>query len=258
MKPLLLVTSLLFFAFAVTAGALFLRTDAPLSLLSNAQSAAPLNCKLDATLYVRELDSNGLELPLSTNRHPDIDVFAWTIIDTQKPNAQSIFFTALPILEHSIQTNTLAFNPQPRISDVYQNRDKAIFTLNYQKDLFRVVKSEIAECSTPHNKNICGENAVGDNQENFSLESLRPIELMCNMTLKAGWVVQRISPQENAASASNIMCDLNGDNACNTFDLFIVLDTYGEKGTDLKGDINTDGTVNALDYTLMTSSISLL
>jgi hypothetical protein len=74
----------------------------------------------------------------------------------------------------------------------------------------------------------------------------------------AGFEVKEKNLQIFFGGAKKGDWDLNHDNACNTFDLFIVLDTYGEQGPGLVGDLNNDNKVNALDYTLITSQISLL
>ncbi len=261
MKQLLLVSSALVLTFGIILGVLSLQTNRPLALMSEAKDFKPALCPIDVTLYVNEINDNGQEVPLSIDAHPDINVLSWSVLDGQNPEAQPIYFNKLPLIEYGLQSKALSLTATPRALDTYQKGDVAFIKLTHQSELFTIVKHEITTCSSPTNPNLCDDQEIqGENINDLSI--LDNITLDCNMTLNAGWVVQRKSSQTNSlvqsAAPSEENCDLNGDGACNTFDLFIILDDYGKNEKDLLGDMNHDGNVNALDYTLMTSKISRL
>jgi len=260
MKQLLLVSSALVLTFGIILGVLSLQTNRPLALMSEARDFKPALCPINATFYVNEINDSGQEIPLTIDQHPDIDVLSWSILDAQNPEAQPIYFNNLPLIEYSLQSKVLSFASIPRVLDTYQKGDVTFIKLHHQSDLFTIVKHEVATCSSLTNPNLCNTLDAQD-ENNNDLSVISNITLDCNMTLNAGWVVQRRSednPLLQSAAPSEENCDLNDDGVCNTFDLFIVLDDYGKSEKDLLGDLNHDGYVNALDYTLMTSRISRL
>lgn len=265
-KHVVLITALIIASCGIILGVLLLYSPRSLSLLSQAaEQKAPL-CPINATLYVKELDAQGREIPLSVDNHAAIDVLSWHITDGQNPNAQPLYFNQLPVLHYRLTSKVLTFSSLPRTSDIYQKGDVTFLKLGYQSDLFRVVKKEIFTCSSPKDPNLCTSGMTYDSVDTATndLDILNGISLDCNMTLEAGWVVQKILSTEARATSQAMAppslsdCDLNNDSACNTFDLFIVIDDYGKEGAKLTGDLNKDGKVNALDYTLLTSSISHL
>jgi hypothetical protein len=262
MKQLLLVSSALVLTFGIILGVLALQTNRPLALMSEAKDFKPAFCPIDVTFYVNEINDDGQEVPLTIDKHPDIDVLSWSVIDGQNPEAQPIYFNKLPLIEYALQSKALTFTSIPRALDTYQKGDVAFIKLTHQSDLFSIVKHELTACASPTNPDLCSNNEQVQEASSSDLSTIDNITLDCNMTLKAGWVVQRRSSQTNpllqSTAPSEENCDLNGDGACNTFDLFIVLDDYGKNEKDLLGDMNRDGSVNALDYTLMTSRISRL
>ncbi len=264
MKQLVLVSSALFLAFGIVLGTLFLQSDKPLALLSEAKVTTPPYCPINLTLYVHEINKNGEEVPLTIESNLDIDVLQWSITDGQNLISQPLYFNQIPRMEYILRSDTLTFASSPLTQDIYQKGDETFLTLNYQNELFNIVKQEIATCSSPNKPELCS--TLGSNEDaafpTTALDTINGITLDCNMQLEAGWVVQRrpsdINQSSQSAAPSTTECDLNNDGTCNTFDLFIVLDNYGKNGLDLPGDVNGDNKVNALDYTLMTSRISLL
>jgi hypothetical protein len=264
MKAITFVSSILFLTFGIIIGVLTLQTDRPFALFSSAQEYKPVYCPINAEIYVYEKDEVGQEIPLSIEKYPDINILAWNVIDGVRPNAQPLYFNELPRMEYLHTADALTFSSLPRSIDVYRKGESTSLKLNYQSDLFAIVKQEINTCSSPTHPHLCNNATLQDDvTETIDLDTVKNISMDCNMTLKAGWVVERragkqADPAARTDSALTTTCDLNHDNACNTFDLFIVLDTYGEQGPGLMGDLNNDNKVNALDYTLLTSQISLL
>lgn len=263
MKQLALVSSVLVLAFGIVLGTVYLKADKPLALLSEAKDVVPPYCPIDLRIYVHEIDKDGQEVPLSIESNADIDVLSWSIVDGQNPVSQPLYFNQLPRVEYTHTSDSLTFTSLPLAEDIYQKGDITFLSLNYQSDLFNIVKQEIATCTSPNNPALCSTlSTTDDSLPTTSLDTINGIKLDCNMRLEAGWVVQRrpsgIDQSVQSAAPSTTECDLNDDGACNTFDLFIVLDSYGKEATDLPGDLNGDSRVNALDYTLMTSKISLL
>jgi len=260
MKPLMLVSSVLGTAFIAVIISLLLQTNTPLTQFSRADTSSTVECPMNTSLYVHEINSEGQEVPFSLDKNPSTDVLAWSISDGLNPSDQPLYFNAIPLLEYNVTSKLLSFSLLPRVIDTYQKGDTTFLTLNYPKETYSIIKQEIETCSSPKHQDLC--TSTEDSTElNDSIETIRNITLDCNMTLHAGWVVQKhphMNIQAQSAAPSIDQCDLNGDGACNTFDLFIVLDNYGKEAPNLPGDLNNDNTVNALDYTLMTSRISLL
>ena len=80
------------------------------------------------------------------------------------------------------------------------------------------------------------------------------------MNLEVEWVLSQAEPSAGTQTKTDTFvptqCDLNNDYTCNTYDLFIVIDEYGSKGSDLYGDANGDEKVNALDYDIVISEMT--
>ncbi|KXK11204.1 MAG: hypothetical protein UZ22_OP11002000408 [Microgenomates bacterium OLB23] len=239
-----------------------MQADTPIALLSEASNtnSAAYYCPVDITLYVHEQDTLGQQVPLSLESYPELDLMQWSITTN---NAQSapLYFNELPLMQYSAKNTFLSLVTDPKQADMFAKKDVAALQLNYQSDLFRVVKQEVVTCASATQQNLCNTQTEDESNNQQQLTTLSAT-MDCGMKLVAGWVVEKVATNTSPSSATTattiVQCDLNSDGACNTFDLFVILDTYGSKGSGLNGDLNNDQAVNALDYTLMTSRISLL
>ena len=245
-KHVLLLTTFILLAFGVIMGLLVQASDTPLTLLSQASEQKTADCPINATYYIKEIDEKGQEIPLNLDNYPESDPRAWTITDGQNVDVP-LYFNQLPLLRYALDVEATNTN---------RKGDVTFLKLTYPTDQFRIVKNEILTCASPQNPHLCTAPQAESADE---LDVIGGITLDCNMTLEAGWVVQKILSVKSQTIIPLLAdCDLNNDGACNTFDLFLVIDDYGKEARQLIGDLNHDGRVNALDYTLLTSSISLL
>ena len=135
-------------------------------------------------------------------------------------------------------------------------------TLAYQESNFDILQREIKRCSVHDNSAwICKPDSSQD------LQTFTGIPVRCGLDLSLGWIVAKkgtvpqakknVSVQfaQTRPADEFISTDISGDGQTSVIDMSILISAYG--GHDPQSDINKDGSVNGLDYTLLVDALRL-
>ncbi len=220
-------------------------------------------CTMSVSVYINEMLEDGTEIPLDFTKYEDLDPAKWGFADTinQPPYANTIItFNHDSLARYDTFVGELAFVPFPKASQIYSNEQTTDLTL-FSQDMYSVVRREIKKCS------ITGSDVWECKESDISTDPyvISNVPVTCNMNLEFGWIVKRGESEEVETEVNNsqgfsknqsikfISTDLNGDGITSATDLSIVITGYGQN--DPLADVNKDGKVNGLDWTLIVEEI---
>ncbi len=224
-------------------------------------------CGMNIDIYVQEQISSGLVVPLDFTRHSELDPLKWGFSDSinQLPYsdpAMVIPFTHPTQARYTNFVQELTFVPFPKQSQIYSSEQNVDLTLTYQDSLFDILQREIKRCSVHDD---AGWLCKPDNNQN--LETFTGIPVKCSMDLSLGWIVAKkgAAPQvrkniniefaQTKPAEDFVSTDISGDGQTSVVDMSILISAYGSH--DPQSDINKDGYVNGLDYTLLIDALRL-
>lgn len=219
-------------------------------------------CHINISAYVHEISETGEELPLNFANNPDLNPNEWGFADTLHlpPNQPTIIsFNHAENAQYNLFAHELSFVPFPLENEIYRTNSEVSTTLLYDRNLYEIERKEIKRCNSTQNDTW----QCLDTNTTGNLETISGLIVKCNINLEFGWVVQRKQGDPLEQSFTKVKPlgsnpgDINLDQATNLIDLLEVLEAYSACGKDLKADLNNDGCVNSIDYTIVTDNITL-
>lgn len=209
------------------------QTSSSATYLAEAESAGSAyetcSFEFDARIYAES--PSGQRSLLNFETEQDLNPYNWTFL--KEP-----FFLEKETAEYSVFSSELSFKEFPDENDVYSQNSTANVTLTPDASQYNLIATEIQTC---------------ENTDCAPIPSGASIVMKCGSHVSINWIVRK----KDALSTLGIEpvlpndCDLNNDSVCNATDIAVVLDEYGEFGTELLGDVNKDGQVDVYDYVIV-------
>ncbi len=133
---------------------------------------------------------------------------------------------------------------------------------NFVIPLSSIKKSDLSDNFPLEEGTIAKITIISDKGESsalFKVESsakpLPPLHLGQNLDLTTLTLKAKEASQSGQDLTKHDLYDLNGDGSVNTADYAIVLKNFGKKGTNIKGDLNSDGVVDQKDLSLISKQL---